>query len=69
MLTCKEATELMSQEQDRRLGFFERLGLRFHVAMCSGCRNYGRQMDFLRRACRAHPAAVPTESSTKPGDV
>jgi hypothetical protein len=52
MLSCKEATELMSQEQDRPLTLAERLALRLHVLICSACNNYRRQMNVLRAACR-----------------
>jgi RNA polymerase sigma-70 factor (ECF subfamily) len=51
-LTCKEATELMSQEQDRPLTLSERTLLRLHVWICSGCTNYRRQMTVLREACK-----------------
>ena len=52
MLSCRQATELMSQEQDRVLSFSERIGLRLHVWICAGCNNYRRQMSVLRAACR-----------------
>lgn len=52
MLSCKQATELMSQEQDRALSVAERIGLRLHVWICAGCHNYRRQMHVLRAACR-----------------
>jgi hypothetical protein len=52
MLNCKQATELMSQEQDRLLSLTERIGLRLHVLICAGCANYRRQMAALRAACR-----------------
>jgi hypothetical protein len=52
MLSCKQATELMSQEQDRSLSLFERTALRVHVWICAGCTNYRRQMSVLRAACR-----------------
>ena len=52
MLSCRQATELMSQEQDRVLNLGERLGLRMHVWICTGCNNYRRQMSVLRAACR-----------------
>lgn len=52
MLNCRQATELMSQEQDRQLALSERIGLRLHVWICAGCSNYRRQMDVLREACR-----------------
>lgn len=50
MLSCKQATELMSQSQDQRLGLRERFALRMHLLMCLGCRNFDRQLVFLRRA-------------------
>ena len=52
MLSCKQATELMSQEKDRPLSLGERIGLRLHVWICAGCGTYRRQMDVLRAACR-----------------
>jgi hypothetical protein len=51
-MTCKEAAELMSQAQERRLGFFESFALRMHLWVCIGCANYRRQLDMLRQACR-----------------
>ncbi len=52
MLSCKEVTRLVSQGEDRRLGFGERLALRLHFAICDGCRNVSRQLRFLRLAVR-----------------
>ncbi|MFY9315635.1 MAG: zf-HC2 domain-containing protein [Burkholderiales bacterium] len=53
MLSCKETARLLSQEQDRQLAFGERVALRVHLAMCTGCRNVGRQFRFLRQAVHA----------------
>ncbi len=52
MLNCKQATELMSLGMDRKLSMREKLSLRFHLMMCSGCRNFSKQMDFLRDGFR-----------------
>jgi hypothetical protein len=52
MLSCKQATELMSQEKDHPLGLSERIGLRLHVLICAGCANYRQHMGVLRAACR-----------------
>jgi len=52
MLTCKEATRMMSEAQDRKLGAGERLKLEMHLTLCRGCRNFRQQMEFLRAACR-----------------
>ncbi len=52
MLSCKEATRLVSQGEDRGLGFRERVALRLHLAICDGCRNLSAQFKFLRLAVR-----------------
>ncbi|MBE2258970.1 MAG: zf-HC2 domain-containing protein [Candidatus Accumulibacter sp.] len=52
MLTCREVTQLLSQGQDRKLSTVERLRLRLHLALCRGCANFKKQMDYLHLACR-----------------
>jgi hypothetical protein len=52
MLSCKEVSRLVSQGLDRRLGFAERLRLRVHLAICDGCTNFKKQVDFLRKAAK-----------------
>ncbi len=66
MLSCKEATHLMSEGQDRKLGAGEQLQLRLHLAMCSGCRNFRVQMDFLRAACRGFLGRVEADEEAPP---
>lgn len=51
MLTCKEATHLLSEAQDGKLPFAQRLQLELHLLFCKGCTNFKEQMAFLRRAC------------------
>jgi hypothetical protein len=52
ILSCKQAAQLVSQGADRRLGFFERVALRVHLAICDGCTNFSRQVAFLRKAMK-----------------
>jgi putative zinc finger protein len=52
MLSCKEATKLVSQGMDRRLPFGRRVQLRVHLAICDGCTNFKSQVEFLRRAVK-----------------
>ncbi len=54
MLSCREATRLMSEAQERSLSWRERVALMFHAAMCSGCRNARKQFALLRRAIRLY---------------
>lgn len=53
MVSCREATRLMSDALDRPVTLRERMGLRLHLAFCRGCRNFEKHMAFLRRACRS----------------
>ena len=58
--SCKQASRLQSEAMDRRLSFFERLGLRIHLLLCAWCRRYGEQLKFLRSAahqCESHEQA------------
>jgi len=52
MLNCKQAAALMSQGMDKELGALQRVNLRFHLMMCGGCRNFSKQMMFLRKSCQ-----------------
>ena len=54
MLSCKDVTHLLSEGQDRKLTLGERVQMEMHLAMCKGCSNFRKQMDFLRTACRRY---------------
>lgn len=54
MLNCKQASELMSQSQDRDISLRERLSLRLHLLFCHGCRNFSSQLQLMRAACRRY---------------
>lgn len=45
---------LLSQSQDRRLTPRERISLQVHLAACRGCRNFRRQIAFLRTAMQRY---------------
>lgn len=53
MMNCHDATFLMSQRRERALSFSERMKLRLHVVMCSGCANFERQLPQLGAAAKA----------------
>ncbi len=54
MLNCRNATKLMSESQDRALTLAERVSLKLHIMMCSGCRNFRGQMDAIRLMARSY---------------
>lgn len=54
MLSCKEVSVLMSQSIDRRLSWRERWGARTHLLLCTACRRFKRQVEFLHKATRQY---------------
>ena len=63
ILSCMETARLLSQGEDRKLGFGERVALRVHLAICKGCRNVDAQFKFLRSAVKS---LSPDENDEKP---
>ncbi len=53
MMNCRDATRLMSEAQERLPSVTERISLRLHLIMCSGCHNFKDQMNTLRLMTRA----------------
>ena len=47
MLTCKEASKLVSQSLDHPLSWSERVQLRFHLFICDACTRFNRQLRLL----------------------
>lgn len=72
MLTCKDASRLVSEALERKLGFREWLGLRFHLLLCEACRRFERQMvalhrvlrELARRAASGEIDPIPAEAFT-----
>lgn len=64
MLNCYQATRLLSEAQEHPLSLRERLSLKMHVMMCSGCRNFGEQMHVLRRITRAYAEGADETAAT-----
>lgn len=54
MMNCKQATRLISESQDRPLSLPERMTLKMHVMMCTGCKNFSLQIPFLSQAMKTY---------------
>lgn len=66
MLNCRDATRLMSEAQERSLALKDRMSLKMHVMMCSGCRNFGKQMHTLRHLARSFARGENESSAGNP---
>jgi len=54
IISCKDASRLMSQREDGRLSAWQRLVLRLHLSVCAACSRFERQMAFLRTAMQRY---------------
>ena len=62
MLTCKQASKLISQSLDRPLSFSSRMKLRLHLFICDACSRFKQQLNQLRIAVKR--AALQTEDDS-----
>lgn len=67
-ITCKEASRLLSLDQDRDLTFGQRAALRLHLMLCDACNNVRAQFDFLRRALSQYPGKTHDEGDGGTGE-
>jgi hypothetical protein len=54
MLSCREASRLVSRMHDEELSAWQRWRLRAHLAVCEACARFERQLRFLRVAMRRY---------------
>jgi hypothetical protein len=68
--SCREVSRLQSAAIQQPLSLGRRLGLKFHLLVCSWCRRYGKHVGFLRAAAHEHahdeaaitPAALSSDA-------
>ncbi len=53
LVSCRKASRLASTAIDRPLPLLKRIELRLHLAMCSACRAYRRQITLIDRLVRS----------------
>ncbi len=52
MISCRRASELMSQQLDRKLSLGEKLRLHTHLMICKSCPQTLQQFEILRMASK-----------------
>lgn len=58
MLSCKDATKLLSEAMDRTLPLGKRIGVRLHLVFCKWCARYERQLLLIRETVRRLAATM-----------
>ncbi|HXU53445.1 MAG TPA: zf-HC2 domain-containing protein [Casimicrobiaceae bacterium] len=56
MLSCREASRLLSRMQDEELPPLRRFMLKMHLTACDGCTRFKAQLEFLREAMQRYRA-------------
>lgn len=73
MINCEEHSRLASRDQDGPLSFWDRMGARVHRWMCPPCRQFTKQLETIRKACKNGLAGIDenqgAESATLPEDA
>ncbi len=62
MMSCKEVSRLLSESMERKLSFWERIGLWFHLSMCKLCNGFSKDLQQLREAARRHAEDVENDT-------
>lgn len=65
MLSCIKATELMERKELIPLSLMQKMQLKMHVAMCSGCRNYMKQTALVNKLLNKTFSAPSVVDSTE----
>lgn len=54
LISCKDASRLISQIQEGNVPFHQRLRVRVHLLWCDACKKFERQIRFLRVMMRRY---------------
>lgn len=50
MLTCKQASQIISQSLDNPLSWSDRVKLKFHLFICDACTRFSQQLRLIKDA-------------------
>ena len=63
MLTCKQASQIISQSLDSPLSFSNRMKLKFHLFICDACNRFNQQLRLLSNAVQRIRLNIENDSS------
>ena len=65
MLTCKQASQVISQSLDRPLTARERFALSLHLLICKYCRQFSQHLQTIRVAIKTMVDSIEANNSIK----
>jgi hypothetical protein len=54
LVSCKEVSHLLSQAEERPMSAWQRMRMKWHLAVCTMCRAFERQLGLMREAMRRY---------------
>jgi hypothetical protein len=54
LVSCKDASRLLSQAEERPMSASQRMRVKWHLAVCGMCRAFERQLAVMREAMRRY---------------
>ncbi len=65
MLSCKDASQIISQSLDRQLTMRERFALNLHLLICKYCKQFSQQLHAIRTALKLASSAIENDDTIK----
>ena len=65
MLSCKDASQIISQSLDRQLTMRERFALKLHLLICKYCQQFSQQMTAMHVALKSAASAIENDDTIK----
>lgn len=65
-IRCEEASQLVSESFERKLNWHEKLAIKGHAIVCWSCRQFARQLQFIRSAMNRRSNLELEDLSTGP---
>ena len=67
--TCRRIVEQASRAHEGPSSAYDGFRLRVHLGICTACRRYLRQLDFLHEACARSDEDFPATAGARLADV
>ena len=63
MLTCKQASQIISQSLDNPLSWSDRMRLKFHLFICDACTHFNKQLRLIKNAVQRMKLETENDAS------
>ncbi len=65
MLSCKDASQIISQSLDRQLTMRERFALKLHLIICKYCKQFSQQIHSISVALKLAASHIENDGTIK----